>query len=643
MDRELRLAFQRFRPRRAEAGVLSSETFELSWRVDLPAREPTWGQGNTMTIVMTLVRRGGKRSQVGSGLVGLMAIGLAAGAIACDGSVGPDSEDAWTNGGGSPAVVGPENAGAQAAAGVAGGGGVSPSTTAGGAAPESFSAAAAVLRRLTRSQISNAVYDLLGAEVVVGDAFEDSYDGVFATVGAATVTIAETGVEAFNDAVEDAVSAAFADSTRSEALLGCVPQMVGEACVRGFLEGTGRRAWRRPLATEEVDQLITVAETAQGELGDVVEGVKWATVALLGSPNFLYRAELGEVGADGQFRFTPYETASRLSFLIWNSVPDESLLADAENGTLDTKEGIRATVERMLATSKGRAAAGEFAEQYLRTDRVLTQFKDPELFPEYTPALQEAIVRDMRGVWEANAFDDQASVMDVFTTDKAVVNASLARVYGIDDSGLTDETFELRSLPPDSPRRGVLSKLGFLSQHANQKEGSPTLRGKFIREAIMCLEVPKAPGDVVPIVPPSPPGQPMTKRQRLDMHRTEPRCAACHELFDPMGLPLESFDAMGRYREMDEGLPVDPSGTFDGVPVADSVELGEVVASSERVARCLVQHYYSYAVGHEIRPGDASVIDGLKASFEASGYRLKDLIVEVASSDAFAAVAPQAD
>jgi hypothetical protein len=231
--------------------------------------------------------------------------------------------------------------------------------------------------------------------------------------------------------------------------------------------------------------------------------------------------------------------------------------------------------------------------------------------------------------------------MDVFSTTKVVVNAELAGLYGIDATGLGSSTFELRSLPADGPRVGLLSKAGFLSQFANQKYGSPTLRGKFMREALLCTPIDPPPGDVDVVIEDPPPDQPLTRRQQLEMHRESPACAGCHSMMDPLGLPLESFDAIGRYRTTDRGLPIDPSGDFDGVPVADSRELGFVIGSSPSVAQCIVRKYYSYAMGYEERPADGSIVNELAASFEASGFKLRDLIVNLVTHPAFASVSPQ--
>jgi hypothetical protein len=508
--------------------------------------------------------------------------------------------------------------------------------------PPPFEPAAGMLRRLTRTQFKNAVRDVFGFDVNPSELEADSYRGNFAVIGAATVVTSEGGVESYHTAIESAVGAVFGDAAKRSAFIGCTPATgANDACTRGFIERMGRRAWRRPLEPSEVDRLASVAANAATELGSAVEGVRWATVALFTSPNFLYRAELGAPSSNGSLRHTSYEMASRLAFLVWNSLPDQALLDEAAGEMLGTSDGIRAAASRLLDAPAGRESIGAFAEEFMRLDRIGTQAKDAALFPEYGPALQAAMIRDMRGTWEAVAFDDRTSALELFTTTKVVVNAELARLYELDASGLTSTTFETRSLPADGPRLGILAKAGFLSQFANQKEGSPTLRGKFMREALMCTPISPPPGDVDIVLEDPPADQPMTKRQRLEIHRTHDTCAGCHASMDPLGLPLETFDAIGRYRTTDHGLPIDPSGDFDGQPVADQRDLGFVIASSPSVVQCLVRKYYSYAVGHEERAVDGSAVNTLAASFQASGFELRELVLHVVTHEAFSSVAPQ--
>jgi hypothetical protein len=503
--------------------------------------------------------------------------------------------------------------------------------------PPPFQPAAGMLRRLTRAQFRNAVRDLFGEEVNVAELDSDNWDGDFAVIGASSVATPERGVEQYHTAIESAVTAVFADAQRRDAFIGCTPgTAANDTCVRGFLQSMGLRAWRRPLEAAEVDRLATLAASASTALGTAVEGVRWATVALFTSPNFLYRPELGAAG-----RLTGVEMASRLAFLLWNSAPDKALLDDASSGKLDTVEGVRAAAERLLLAPAGRQAIGAFAEEYMRLDRVGTQAKDSGLFPEYTPTLQAAMVRDMRGIWESLVFDDQASALELFTTNKAIVNLELAKLYGLDTTGLDANASKLMTLPADSPRVGILGRAGFLSQFANQKEGSPTLRGKFIREAFLCMPVQPPPGNIDTVLEEPPVDQPQTKRQRLEQHRTDLACKGCHSLMDPLGLPFETFDAIGRFRTTELGLTIDPSGDFEGQAVANAREFGSAIGASATVAQCFARKYYAYAMGHKERDVDGSVVNTLATSFQASGFKLRQLILDLVTHQAFSSVAPQ--
>ncbi len=526
--------------------------------------------------------------------------------------------------------------------GLTGDGSTGPGAGSGAEEPlPAFEPHAGLLRRLTRAQFRNSIERLLGVQVDTTTLDPDSFNGDFAAVGASTVTTSSLGVERYHAAIEGAVAEVFADDSRRAALLGCTPALDDTSCVRGYLERLGRSAWRRPLSTEELDRLVGVATVANTQLEDAIEGARWSTIALLESLHFLYRPELGEPRGDGALVHRDYELASRLSFLIWNSPPDDELLDAAGSGALDTKEGILAQVDRMLAVPEGRESASAFAEDYMRLDRIASQPKDTGLFPEYGAALQAAMVRDMREVWATVAFDRDASMLEVFSTTDVYANAELAAFYGLDPSGLDSETYKSFTLPGDGTRLGILGKPGFLSQFANQREGSPTLRGKFIREAILCEHVPLPPEGVALEIPESVEGTATTKRQRLEQHRSNRTCAGCHAMMDPLGLPLESFDAIGRYRTTEQGLPIDPSGDFDGVPVADSRELGSVMSQSDTVAECIVRKYYTYSMGHAERDVDEVVIQALAASFSVSGNRLRALIREIATSEAFSLVAPQ--
>ena len=580
-------------------------------------------------------------------------------ATACTGTIGPaqgtpgqaGSNPAGVGGTGTPGSGGSTGAGGSSS-GTAGTGATGGGTGAtGGAAmvdvgtiypnPPAFAPAPGLLRRLTRNQFRNAVRDVFAYDVSINDLDADSFTANFASIGAATVVTSDRGVEQYSTAIENAVNAVFADATKRGQFIGCTPTgQSNDTCVRGFIQKLGLRAWRRPLDSAELDRFVALAASASTTLGSATEGARWATVALFTSPSFLYRPELG-ASSGGALRLSGYEMASRLSFLVWNSLPDQMLMDQATGGMLATADGIRTAATRMLNTAAGRESVGGFAEEYMRLDRIATQAKDPALFPEYGTNLQTAMVRDIRDTWASLAFDDQASFYDLFTTTKVVVNADLARLYGIDATGLTATTFQTKSLPAGGTRSGVLTKAGLLSEFANQQSGSPTLRGKFIREALMCLEIPPPPPGVNTAVVDQPTNVPMTRRQKLEVHIINDGCAACHKYMDPLGFPLENFDAVGKYRTTDNGLPVDASGSFDSVPVADANDLGVAASQSVTVAQCLVRKYYAYAVGHAERDVDGSALNTLATAFKASGFKMRDLILAVVTNDAFSLVAPQ--
>jgi hypothetical protein len=508
--------------------------------------------------------------------------------------------------------------------------------------PPPFAPAPGLLRRLTRTQFRNAMNDVFGYAVDISKLDADSWDANFASIGASVVVTSDQGAEQYNTAIESAVDLVFSAATKRSQFIGCTPTgQSNDACLRGYIQKLGLRAWRRPLTSAELDGFGALAASASTTLGSAVEGARWATVALFESPNFLYRPELGAATAGGALQFTAHEMAGRLSFLIWDSLPDQMLLDQATTGALATADGLRNAAARMLDAPAGREAVGNFAEEYLRLDRIATQAKDPVLFPAYGPNLQTAMARDMRDTWTSVVFDDKASIMDLFTTTKVTVNSDLASLYGLDSTGLTSTTFQTRSLPADGPRAGILSKAALLSAFANQQSGSPTLRGKFIRESLICQTIPPPPPGVNTAAVDQPTDVPMTKRQRLELHRSSDLCKSCHSLMDPLGLPLESFDAIGRYRTTDNGLPVDPSSTFEGQPIADSRALGVAASQSVGVAHCFVQKYYAYATGHQVREVDGSVLNVLATTFNSSGFQMRDLILAVVTSDAFSSVAPQ--
>jgi hypothetical protein len=505
-----------------------------------------------------------------------------------------------------------------------------------------FVPAAGSFKRLTATELKNALTALLGP-VNVGDLEPDTWLGGFAKIGGSTVSTAPSGVEKYHLVIEAATAELFADATRRDAFVGCAPQSLADTgCFRSFVERFGRKAWRRPLTTAQVDGKTALAAALSETLGSATDGLRATTNAILLSPNFLYRSERGEPGAGTtSWRYSDYEMASRLSFFLTNSTPDEELLAAAENKQLVVADGVRVQAERLLASPTGRESVGNFVSELFRLTIIAGRAKDPVLFPSYTPDLQRAIMREVPAMFQDLVFDQVKPATDFFSTRVTYVNADLARLYGLDASALTAESWVKVTLPESGLRAGYLGTAAFLSQFANQHEGSPTLRGKSIRSTLLCGTIPDPPKDVSPTFEDGPKGVVMTKRDKLAQHREKGgTCIGCHGLMDPLGLPLENFDAIGAFRETDHGLPIDASGDLDGAPFNGPVELGQHLSQSEEATACLVRNLYRYATGLLEAEGQEPAITQLVKQFQSDDRDFKKLMVALVTSDGFRYVAP---
>lgn len=507
-----------------------------------------------------------------------------------------------------------------------------------------FAPASGSFKRLTATELKNSLSALLGSvSVNVGDLEPDTWLSGFAKVGSSAVSVSPAGVEKYQSVIEAATAEVFADAARQTAFVGCSPQGITDTtCFRSFVERFGRLAWRRALTPAQIDSKTALAASLAETLGSATEGLRSTTNAILLSPNFLYRLERGEPDASTtSWRYNDYEMASRLSFFLTNSTPDEQLLAAAESKQLSAADGIRAQAARLLESAVGRESVRNFVSELFRLPVIAGRAKDPGLFPSYTPELQRGIMREVPAMFEDLVFEQGAPATDIFSTRVTYVNADLAKLYGLDATGLTADSWVKVTLPATGLRAGYLGTAAFLSQFANQKEGSPTLRGKSIRATLLCETIPDPPPDVSPTFEEAPAGVVMTKRDQLAEHRKAGgTCAGCHSLMDPLGLPLENFDAIGAFRETDHGLPIDATGDLDGVPFNGPVELGKLMSQSEKATACLVRNLYRYATGVLETEGQEPAIKQLLTQFQADNRDFKKLMTALVASDGFRYVAP---
>ncbi len=561
-----------------------------------------------------------------------VAVIVSSGAAGCMGAIGAPGMGTSRGGPGSGGGTGPAAGG-----GAGGNGGASGAVVVFAPSPGAY-------KRLTASSFRNTLNDLLGP-VTVGDLEPDSWEiGGLATVGMAQLSISELGVEQYQTAVDAATTQVFADTTRRNQLLGCAPKNAQDtACFRTFVTQFGRLAFRQPLTQAQIDRYSQLGATVATTLGDVYEGMRAAMSGLLLSPSFLYRLERGAPVAGTTFwQYTSSETASRLAYFLTNTTPDQTLMNLADQNGLQTADAVRAQADRLLSTPNGRQSISNFTNELLQLQLVAGRAKDPTLFPQYTPALQNGMMQEIPAMFAALVLDQRVSAMNVFTTRSTFVNKDLAALYGLPTAGLTSDAITAVTLPTSGIRAGLLGAAGYLSLNGSQKEGSPTLRGKFIREILLCEDIPPPPPNVNTVLADPPPGTVLTKRQKLQQHESNMTCAACHSLMDPLGLTLENFDTIGQFRATDQGLPIDVSGNLDGTAFNGPLELGQALSKSPAVATCMIRSIYRYATGHVEVSTEAPVLADLGQRFQTSGYLLRDLMLDLVSSDGFRYVAPAA-
>ncbi len=508
-----------------------------------------------------------------------------------------------------------------------------------GPAP-ALTAPAPTLRRLTQVQYVNTIDDLLGEGLLLPTALEpDTAVSGLSSVGASVTAISPFGVEQYEDAAYLLAEQVAANPERLAATMGCDPAMDG--CLATFVASFGRRAFRRTLTDEEAARVVAVGELAAATLGDTPSGVVYALAALLQSPHFLYREELGEPDpgdptgdpddSSGR-RFTSVEMASRLSFFLWNTTPDEELLSAGEAGDLVTDAGLAAQVDRLLTDARAQEGVRTLFTEMLRLDQLDDLSKDPTVFlhmgPEVGPSARE---ETLLGI-DALVFTEAGDYRDFFTTRRTFLDPVLAAMYNVQAPAM--DGFAETTLSADDGRAGFLGQASFLALSAHPTSSSATLRGEFIREILLCQTIPPPPADVDTSIP-APTEAAPTLRDRVAVHLTDPTCAGCHQLTDPLGLGLENFDGLGMWRLTENGGTIDPTGQLDGADFTDALGLGEVVADHGSLGPCLAETAYRYATGHSVTDGEDALVDWHATGFSEKDFRVVDLLSDISMSPGF--------
>lgn len=481
------------------------------------------------------------------------------------------------------------------------------------------------LRLLSRAEYANAVADVLGIAAPNVDRLpvEPKVDGYDTDGNAAVVT--PTHLDAYADLAKAVATKAM--SERRASLVACTTRDL--ACAKQVVRTVGRRLLRGTLDDATITRFAALAESANTG-GDFDAGLTLALRALLQSPAFLYRHELG-TSAAGAYALTGAETASLLSFTLWQTTPDDALLDAADRGELATALGVRRQAERLLADPRAERGLLHFARGWLGTDGAAAANKDLAVYPRFTQAVREAMRDEEKAFVREHFLGTQRSFAELFTTKTIHVNDALAGYYGVPRPG-TGTSVTSVTAPATTARGGVLTLGTVLASHAHANETSPVKRGRFVRERMLCQPLPSPPANIDTTPPGLDPSK--TTRERFAAHTANVACSGCHKFIDGVGFGFESFDGAGAERSVEHGLPIDASGvllaresfelatreSFDG-PRA----LGYALAGSVRAERCVATQFHRFARGYAER--DTCDARRLADDFTSARGDLRELVL----------------
>lgn len=489
------------------------------------------------------------------------------------------------------------------------------------------------LRRLTEAQYRQTIADIFGDDIKITGRFEPDLrvDGLLAA-GASAVSVTPAGLAQYEDLARG-VSIQVVEPARRERLVGCSPSMAdpaGEACATTFFKRIGLKLFRRPLSQGELQTSVANAKRAAQELGAFEAGLAASLSGLLTAPEFLFQVE--RPAASGA-TLDGWSRATRLSYFLWNTTPDDELLAAAARGELDSDAGVARQVDRLLASPRFAAGLRAFLSDFLQLDDLESVSKDPLIYPSFTaPVLADAREQTLRTLVQQLVVE-KGDYRDVFTRKTVAMNRTLGALYRVPVNGAGWTNYQFGA---DDPRGGLLTQISFLAQHSHPGRSSPTLRGKAIREILMCQTIPAPPANVnFTVVQDVSNPLYKTTRERVQAHLDDEECASCHKRMDPPGLALENFDGAGQYRRRENGAPIDGSGTLGKVDFSDARGLGQALHDDPATTSCLVRSLYRYGVGRNLRADEEPEIATLERAFAATGYQAPALMRAIATSPGF--------
>jgi hypothetical protein len=565
------------------------------------------------------------------------------GALGCQatGSRAPGADSAGASGAaGVSGVAGASSGAAGVSSGVAGSGaagaGKIPEPM-GGTNNAFIDMSSTAMGRLTNNEYSQTVTDVLGEPAAASVRYrfpEDPREHGFDN-NVDLLQVSTAHVDRYAAAAEAIATATFAMPTRKALVLSCDPAAAG--CLNSYIQKLGRRLYRRPLGADEVAGFVALA-TAGAVASDPTSGPRTVLQAMLVSPYFLYRLQVGVADAKrtGIVGLDGFEIATRLSYLLLGTTPDDPLLDKAQGGMLDTPAGVNAVVASMMADARVRTGMKRFYGQWLPLTQISGPSADGDRMPHMgDPVLAADLVEETSRFVDDVFWDSGGSVLDLLTARYTYVNANLAKVYGMPAPAAG--TWQKVMFAADSPRSGVLTQGAILAAGSHSDKPSNTRRGEMVREQLLCVDIPSPPPGVAANPPAPKPGE--TEQQTFASHTTMASCATCHNLMDPIGWGLSGFDAAGAIRTKDSnGQPISVKGQVSGLTPPDfngPVELGQKLAASDQYKACFAKQLFRYVYGRMETASDADGITQLKTSFDTNQWKFSNGLVSLVESDGF--------
>ena len=519
--------------------------------------------------------------------------------------------------------------------------GVSMTTVLVAASSQPTSDTATAMRRLTEAQYRNAISDIFGTDIQVAGRMDPLVRPVHGlqTSSVSTIAVSPAGFEQYTRMAR-AIAAQVVDQEHRATLVGCQPaaeDRADDACAREFLGRVGRLLFRRPLQLADLEQQVAGAREGTRLSGNFYTGLALSLETMLVSPHFLFDVDVTEPdpARPGETRLDAYSKASRLSFFLWDTTPHTALLEAAARGELHDAQGLARQVDRMIVSPRLEASVRTFFSDMLGFERIADLAKDSVLYPQFVRSVKADMPEQTLRTIVELLVRENGDYRALFTSRTTFMTRALGLVYGLAVTPGTDPWVRYE-FPEDGARAGLLTQMSFLAAFSHAGRSSPTLRGRALRELLLCQVVPDPPANVdFSLVEDTKNPAHRTARDRLTVHRSHPVCAGCHRMTDPIGLTLENFDGVGAYRTTENGAPIDASGELDGTEVSGPVALGEAVSRNPALPRCFARRVSEYAMRRSLTPDDQDWVREMTSRFAEGEYRVPALFGAVATSPAF--------